>query len=312
MQGSPTFNGCVPAGVAVLTGLRRLKLGISGLPRDTLSHLAPLAGLTSLRVDFSDPRRDVVLPSALAHLGALSGLTRLATLSVFDRTPPERLECVQPAAELLAALPSSPFLTEVRLWANEAYSPTAHSAHRTPGVPTQLRAGGLHCQLDCGRGLRTRPIWAACMANKNADAAWSPLLLPFMHGSMPPGRRCGSVPAPAPMCPQLDLEPVSIVGAPLDLSLVSRWPLLARLILINAGCIVTAGINSGGAEVIVGDMRAGPADTHGQLQGLLDGFIRPRWGRQPLPSNPPNPYGHVMSCHMVPKQGGPRKGGFGM
>jgi hypothetical protein len=121
MQGSPTFNGCVPACVAVLTGLRRLKLGISGLPGDTLSHLAPLAGLTSLQVDFSDPRDHeyvweggVVLPSALAHLGALSGLTRLAMLYVVDLTPSERLKCMQPAAALLAALPSSPFLSEVR------------------------------------------------------------------------------------------------------------------------------------------------------------------------------------------------------
>jgi hypothetical protein len=76
-------------------------------------------------------------------------------------------------------------------------------------------------------------------------------------------------------------------GSPLDMSLTSRWPLLTRLSLHTTNCCtVEAALTFIGAEVTLGDVHAGPADTHGQLQGLLDGFIRPRWGRQPPPSSP--------------------------
>ncbi len=84
------------------------------------------------------------------------------------------------------------------------------------------------------------------------------------------------------MCPQVELAPVRIVDAPLDLSLTSRWPLLARLSLHGTGgvasSIAEAVITSSGAEVTVRSRK--PADTHRQLQGLVDGFIRPRWGRR--------------------------------
>jgi hypothetical protein len=71
-------------------------------------------------------------------------------------------------------------------------------------------------------------------------------------------------------------------GSPLDVSLTSRWPLLTRLSLHGAGrdtrstisSTVEAVLTSSGAEVNV--RTRNPADTHRQLQGLLDGFIRPR------------------------------------
>jgi hypothetical protein len=82
------------------------------------------------------------------------------------------------------------------------------------------------------------------------------------------------------MCPQVELQPVRIAGAPLDVSLTSRWPLLARLSLQDS-CYRTVKtvLTSSGAEVTVGCTEFSPADTHRQLQGMLDGFIRPRWGR---------------------------------
>ncbi len=92
---------------------------------------------------------------------------------------------------------------------------------------------------------------------------------------------------PLPPVPQVELQPVSMKGSPLDVSLTSRWPLLTRLSLhMTIGSTVEAVLTSSGAEVTLENMPAGPADTHGQLQGLLDGFIRPRWGRQPPPSSP--------------------------
>jgi hypothetical protein len=126
MQGGYSFDCCMTE-VAVLTGLRHLELCLGCEAADTLRHLAPLVGLTSLRVQFSKPIRtqpglegdEAGGPgddptTMLAHLGALSGLTRIAQLSVRDWTPSGRLERVPPSAALLAALPSSPFLTEVR------------------------------------------------------------------------------------------------------------------------------------------------------------------------------------------------------
>ncbi len=69
-----------------------------------------------------------------------------------------------------------------------------------------------------------------------------------------------------------------MVGAPLDLSLTSRWPQLEHLSLHGGDCtIARAVLTSSGAEVNV--RTRNPADTHRQLQGLVDGFIRPRWGR---------------------------------
>ncbi len=87
------------------------------------------------------------------------------------------------------------------------------------------------------------------------------------------------------MCPQLELQPVSIVDAPLDVSLTSRWPLLARLCLRGTDgdtSTAEAVLNSRGADVTVGDTVFSSADTHRQLQGLLDGFIQPRWVRAKL------------------------------
>jgi hypothetical protein len=228
-----TYVGCVPS-VAELTGLRHLKLGIGGLPRDTLVHLSPLSGLASLQVAFyvsrdrpragltdHEPGGGVVLPSALAHLGALSGLTRLAALSVVDRTPSKGLECVQMAAALLAALPSSPFLTEVR----------------RGGVVGRCSTGG-HPPCAHGHGLRFR--------GEGAPTAREQLHMPQLASLL-------ALPTPIP---QLELKPVSMVGAPLDLSLTSRWPLLTRLCLhgTDYSSTVEAVLTSSGAEVTVGDM----------------------------------------------------------
>jgi hypothetical protein len=86
------------------------------------------------------------------------------------------------------------------------------------------------------------------------------------------------------MCPQVELGPVSMAGAPLDVSLTSRWPLLTRLCLhgTDYSSTVEAVLTTSGVEVTVRSPGGDPTDTREQLQGLLDGFIRLRWGRAQL------------------------------
>jgi hypothetical protein len=145
--------------MAVLTGLRHLELRSYVLPADSLLHLALLTGLTSLRVSCfdihwleGDQAPEAGAPgmrtTALAHLGALSGLTRLPQLSVRDWTPSHRLRGVQPAAALLAALPSSPFLSEVRPGGDGCRGLLAHPTlgRHAREVPTQLRARAAECR----------------------------------------------------------------------------------------------------------------------------------------------------------------------
>ncbi len=142
----------------MLTGLRHLELRSYVLPADSLLHLALLTGLTSLRVSCHDihelegdqaagvyqapedgPGSDGLRTTALAHLGALSGLTCLAQLSVRDRGSLQR-EGVQPAASLLAALPSSPFLSEVRPGLGKPAR--LHCPNQPAGIAGGLWSGG--------------------------------------------------------------------------------------------------------------------------------------------------------------------------
>ncbi len=115
-----------PAALSLLTGLQRLELRSDALPPDALLHLASLTSLTSLKVECryavppttddgvaggSTPR-----PHLWAHVGALSGLTRLSVLQLKDSTSYAKEEEVGllPLPEaLLAALPSWPSLTTV-------------------------------------------------------------------------------------------------------------------------------------------------------------------------------------------------------
>jgi hypothetical protein len=102
----------LPAELAVLTHLQSLDLRCRGLAACTLLDLAALTTLTRLRVIGERVRGS--RPSALlAHLGALSGLTRLASLTVGVTVRSERDVMLAPG-DLLRALPLSPSLATVR------------------------------------------------------------------------------------------------------------------------------------------------------------------------------------------------------
>ncbi len=85
---------------------------------------------------------------------------------------------------------------------------------------------------------------------------------------------------------QLELQPVNLGGDRLDVALANRWPLLRRLALHgtegHTESTAAATLASDGAEVEVGGQRCSPAEAQRWLQGLVDGFIRPRWVRAPL------------------------------
>ncbi len=107
----------LPHQVAGLTGLSNLELRCRVLAEDTLAHLAPLTGLTSLRVvcmHVGGAAGPTSFPSALlAHLGALSGLTRLADIAVRVTVEKDGDVMLAPG-DLLRALPLSPSLARVR------------------------------------------------------------------------------------------------------------------------------------------------------------------------------------------------------
>jgi hypothetical protein len=169
----------MPRAVAVLTGLRHLELRSYVLPADSLLHLALLTGLTSLRVICYDIQKlegdqapEAGAPgmrtTVLAHLGALSGLTRLAQLSLRDWTPSYRLRGAQPATALLAALPSSPFLSEVCPGADGCRGLLAHlalgtlhtrGAHTTAcqGSREPLQIAGAAAPMPVRTGIASAP-----------------------------------------------------------------------------------------------------------------------------------------------------------
>jgi hypothetical protein len=105
-----------PGSLALLGrgGLRALNLKCDWLGADTLQQLGCLTGLTQLRVATTegvhvpgDPDAAASPATALAHLTALSGLTRLAHLDLDLGGPMGDLQ-EAPAAELLDALPRAP------------------------------------------------------------------------------------------------------------------------------------------------------------------------------------------------------------
>jgi hypothetical protein len=234
--------------------------------------------------EFNGPPGQQRFGTWLGCLGALSGLTRLSALSLRDRTPvtengelmgiEEEAGVLAPEA-LLAALPSSPSLATVRgceglrCCCRGVRLRARSRLVARPFPPSPSRTCAARPHLASGRG-ESRGESRVHQQGTHA------CLVVVAELPVPPSR-----PAP-PLLMQLELQPVNLQYVCLDVALTSRFPRLERLALHDTRAYeeITASATLGrdGADVVVGGSTAYPADAHGWLQGLLDGFILPRCG----------------------------------